>query len=138
MKKLINYLAGFVLTVALSVLAYVGYLHFYPVKVFDINSIYMITPKVKAGNDAIYYVDYCRYFSGNIHVFKTIDGPSLIYVPDAVNANPAGCRTAEVSLNIPTYAVPGTYRIKIVSEAQVNLIKKVTVRFQTDTFEVIK
>lgn len=132
----LQFLAWATIGITLLAILYVAYLAFYPVKVFEINSITMTTPKVKAGSDASYHVDYCRYFEGSIHVFKSIDGPSLIYVPEAVNNNPSGCRTAEVSLNIPTYTVPGIYVIKIVAETQVNPVRKAVIRYQTDTFEV--
>lgn len=114
-----------------------AYRLYWPVKVFEINSIKMITHQVKPGENAIYHVSYCRYFSGEIHVYKTIDGPSLIYVPETVNSNAPGCREADVNVPIPAAILPGTYRIKIVSEAQINSNRKVTVRFQTDTFEVV-
>lgn len=111
---------------------------YWPVKVFEIKSIQMVTPQVKPGEDAVYHVNYCRYFEGDIHVFKSIDGPSLIYIPMSVNSNPPGCREADVHVSIPASTIPGTYTIKIVAEAQVNPNKKATVRFQTDAFEVIK
>lgn len=114
-----------------------AYRLYWPTKVFEIKSIQMTTPKVKPGEDAIYHVSYCRYFDGPIHVFKTLDGPSLIYIPETVNNNAPGCRTADVHLPIPDSILPGTYKIKIVSEAQINPNRKITVRFETDTFEVV-
>lgn len=116
---------------------YIGYLILVPVKVFTINSIHMTTPKVKAGSDAIYHVNYCRYFAGDIHVFKSLDGPSLVYIPETVNRNPAGCREADVIFPVPVHVLPGKYYIKVTAEAQVNQLNKVSVHYQTDAFEVI-
>lgn len=137
MRQSLQIAAWVILTTMFLTIVYVAYLAFAPVKVFTINSIHMITPQVHAGDDAIYHVDYCRYFSGNIHVFKSIDGPSLIYIPESVNSNPSGCRTADVHVNIPTSALSGKYVIKITAEAEVNQIKKVSIKYQTDSFEVI-
>lgn len=122
----------------LLVVGFNTYQLYWPVKVFEIKSINMVTPQVKAGEDAIYHVSYCRYFSGEIHVFKTIDGPSLIYLDTAINSNDPGCRETDVHVNIPDDALLGTYIIKIVAEAQVSQSRRITIRYQTDSFEVVK
>lgn len=134
---LLNTFVFITISLAFTMLGLFAYWFYAPVKVFEIKEIYMLTPVVRAGSDAIYFVDYCRYFSGNIHVFKSLDGASLIYSPEVVNSNPPGCRTAEVVFNVPSYALPGTYRIKVVSEAQVNPIRTATVRFETNDFKVL-
>lgn len=122
--------------VMFAVVSYNTYQLHWPIKVFENKSLKILTPQVKAGEDVIYHVSYCRYFAGPIHVFKSIEGPSLIYIPETVNSNAPGCREANVHVPTPTTIMPGTYVIKVTAEAQVNQSRKITVRFQTDSFEV--
>src|SRR5436305_8179156 len=93
---------------------------YWPVKLLDIKTpLPVLTPRVKAGEDLIYHADYCRYFKGNVKVFRSFIGPSVINLPSIDSITDPGCRVVDIHLTIPIYAVSGQYKMKAIAEFQV-------------------
>ena len=136
--KLINVFSYSLLAVAFVIVFYIGYLAFYPFKTLVVKQpITILTPTVKAGDDMVYQISYCRYFKGSAQLSRTLVGPDNFPAPFVSSITKPGCGIAHVHLNVPASATPGAYHMEAIAEFQVNPFQLRRVNFQSGEFQVI-
>ena len=131
---------------AFSIVFYVGYLVFIPVKYFEVNGDFKIMNKdkvVKIGGDLVYLVDYCKYKNYiPIKVVRSlVDGYVYDLPIQTASTFPFGCRKIEVSVPM---IVPSTmptnhkYHMQIAIDYQINPFKTENRIFSTEEFTLIQ
>lgn len=119
---------------------YIAYLAFYPFKTvsFKTQPFPVLNQQpIKPSSVLEYEVDYCRYTQAPSKLTRTLTGPSLItLVADTATGEP-GCRKTKVNnVIIPTYALHGTYYLKINVCYQVNPLRNICKQVRTQDFKV--
>jgi len=107
---------------------------------FDIASIRIITPQVKAGDELIYTVRLVKYAISPAIVSRTLmkcDGTKAYSMPHEVGALPVGKYELSVDVPIPKRVDPGMYRMVAIFDYAVNPLQNVIKTYQTPSFEVI-
>ena len=140
--KILNKLAYLVLIGVFFLLAYIGYYFFYPFKVIDIkNSPYpVITKQVKAGEDLIFHVEFCKYMSvPSKTTLQLVDGVIISLESMSAGSSPEGCYDVNVSQTIPALIKPGFYKLRITADHEIHpVLRTVRVQAETQVFEVVE
>ena len=138
MKKL-NILAITIVAIGQIFLIQYLILSFYPFKTLTVESpLKVLTPKVKAGDDMIYQVKYCRYTKVSAKVTRTLIGSDTIPTIPLNSISKPGCGTAVVHMNTPSSANPGIYHMEASADFQVNPYQIRTTNYESDNFEITK
>ena len=115
---------------------------FYPYKTFEANTqpFPIVSHEVRAGDAVVFYSDTCRYVTGNVDVHIALVDGVLISFPDRTFYQEIiECKAYNnASIVIPTTVPVGTYHLEITSTMQVNPIRKISTKFITEKFNVIK
>jgi hypothetical protein len=111
---------------------------FWPVNALTLSSITF--PKtVIAGKSTIYEASYCRHTDLPATVDRTFVGVSvhsIVPLPEVVTGGPVRCDTTKVPVLVPASVIPGTYRFTVFVSFQLNAFRNVTVRAQSNVFQV--
>ena len=141
MRERLFILAWVCITIVAAGMGLLFYWSFYPYKIMTIkNQMSLpIDKKVyQAGDRIIYTLDYCKTMDITGKLFRAIsDGITVNY--ETIESNiPVGCHIINRGdLVIPEFLPSGEYFIRSTSEWQVNPIRRVTMNFKTEPFEVI-
>ena len=142
MPKIIVFFGTLSLILLYILLAYAGYLVFWPTKSLTVANpiLHVETPVVKQGGELIYDLSYCRYDIFGATIYRTVYGNNgIIYPLAAVNSvTYPGCRTAKIYLMIPTSIPPGAYHVNMLVNVQVNLLKVNSIQTNTEDFQIVK
>lgn len=141
MNKSGYYFLLFVGLLMAIMMGYNAYQAFYPFKTVNIENpshLTVLTPRVKVGEDLVYVIKYCRYFSGVAKVYRNLIGPDRIPTAITESATQPGCRQANSHINVPLSTTPGTYQMQARAEFQINPQRVISVNYQTENFEVYK
>ena len=95
--------------------------------------------KVKAGENLVYFLPYCKYMNINPTISKFfVDG--LIYTaPPSLGLNhPTGCGNDRIEMEVAKGLPAGTIKVKIVFRYQVNPIRSIDVTADTEQFTIVK
>jgi hypothetical protein len=144
-KNIIISMGWFILICIWTVLAYGGYLLWFPitgleVKTFAIDSL----PKVQAGQLTTYTISYCVDGQLPVTIVANREIVSLSpqvhapIVPPISFSIQERCSTRRMFLTIPDQLPPGLYRLIWLTEVEVNPLRTVTQKFESKPFEVIK
>lgn len=147
MKIRILTIATYILfAAAFGIVFYFAFLMFYPVKYFESVTPYEVMNKnktVRIGEDLIYRVKYCKYRDYiPARVVRTlVDGYVYDLPVNTATTFPKGCHTIDVSIPIVVpYSLPidHKYRMEIVVDYKINLLRSETRVFRTEEFTIIK
>lgn len=125
--------------VALALL-YTG-LNLWPYKVAEVTHTEVLTPYVKAGEEIIYQVSFCKYLDtqGKIErILRRKDGAIAITLQPLSAVTPGCYENFKVKVPVPENSLPGIYTIQTTTVYKVNLIKEITVQFETPAFEIVE
>ena len=114
-----------------------------PVNIIDFSPqpFSVLTKEVKAGSDVIYRYHYCKYANYQLNsVTKYLLDGQVITLTSIEERTPLklGCGDIMKSTHIPITVLSDTYRLKIVSEFQVNPVRTVTITTYTEPFKIIE
>ena len=120
------------------------YMKFYPYHAIEIKDTKILSTKVRAGDNLIYQVSYCKFDDLPAKVARTLISASLskngtenfIPLPLVQTITHQGCATATIQVEVPQGAEPDTYYMKANIEFNPNPMRKINVSFTTGTFEI--
>lgn len=139
MQKLFNFFGWLVIGAMFFFYGYYFYNNLRPVKTATVESpMKVLTPIVKAGDDVVYHVKYCRYSQAPAKTYKSLVGASIVNLPVTESAAPTGCRENDVHLNVPAYVEPGQYYVKSVAEFQINANRVERIEYESELFLITK
>jgi len=129
-------ISSVILFIMLISLMAVSYFILVPYKIFEVSGIEILTPEVRAGEQLIYKVSYCKYSNLQGTISKTLVNSIIIpFTPYVINA-PVGCGIRTVYQEIPLFAPSGTYHLGIISTYRPNPIRVVNIEYKTGDFTV--
>ena len=125
---------------AIILIIYIGYLMYYPFKVlknnYEINPV--ITKQVKAGDKVKFLVDVEHYTDGvKVEVVSQLENGFVYNFPTREYVTVKGKSQFVREIVIPKETHSGKYRIVNHSIFQINPLRKISTRAQTEYFEVI-
>lgn len=140
-EKVYFYSGVVVLLGAFSVLLYISYILFFPVKTLDVYNDPFPVEKaiVKRGDTQSYSVDFCRHTDAIATITRVIEGEAYASLGQIKSRFPAVCekgRQVEPFL-IPDFLPEGIYHIFITVEYDLNPLRKITKEYKTQEFKVI-
>lgn len=138
--KLFLILSCIVVVLGLSLILFVSYLLWYPVKTLVVKNAPMpiIGSRVLHNGDYIYYrYDYCKYYDYPLSIQRDfVDGIIFKTEPGLAQLEP-GCHIKDVKVIIPDTLPPGDYKIRNITQVVVNQLRTVTTVYETGEFTVI-
>ena len=140
MNRLLNKMINYFIVVLAIFMAYVGCLMFYPYETYTLHTSPMevLNPVVKAGDCITIKVDATRHTNKPADVTLQLVNDSVILLPTMRSAMPAGPQDLEWKLRIPKYADAGHYKLISTLTFQMNPLRTISNRFETEMFEVVK
>lgn len=137
-ERFLNTFSYISLLGSFAFLAVIGFWVLYPYKPLVINKepMEVLTPKVKAGDNLVYKVEYCKYMSLNTSISKSLVDGIIFQLGSTIGNMSIGCGTNTIYVNMPKELPVGEYKLKEIWEYQVNPLRKISVTAQTEKFEV--
>lgn len=142
MYEKLYYISLFSLTAILGTICVLAYWLFYPYHplTVNINPMPILNPdkSVRIGEPLLYYTDTCRNMTGTVRVSRTFVDGVLINLPEhTFFQETVECRSyTNSSVSIPKTLPPGEYKLVVTSYFQVNPIREVAVKLETEKFTV--
>lgn len=139
MKRILHTVSWIILVTLAGFMFYGYYQQFAPVKIIDIHSPLKVkTPIVKEGEILVYVGDYCQYKVYPATVSRTLIGSTVVPLPIVNTIAKRGCHVIDIQIPIPSGTIPGTYNIEGVARYQVNPNRFIDVKFNSESFNIIK
>ena len=138
MTRITNIVAYLTLLLAFILVLLGGFWLLYPYKplVFNTPKFIVVTKTVKQGGNLVYLSDYCKYLEQMPVVSRTFANDLLFATPLITTNRPLGCNKLQIVILVPRELPPGTYRLENTYTFQVNPIRKIVVRQNSDNFVV--
>lgn len=140
MHKLLHIYSWGTILVAFFVLGLLCYWMCFPTKVIDYtNNPFPVNEKeIKQGETVSYLVKYCKYADYVPITTRTfVDG--IVYVTPSFSGNwEMGCHERTVVVEVPKSLPEGTYKIEILHSFELNPIRTIEMKLETEKFNVIK
>lgn len=112
-------------------------LSLYPFKVVDVQSVEILTPVVKPGEQVRYRVTGCKYFAVAAEAQrKLVDHYEYFLSKETVNDLSTGCFTKEMSIPVPAWAENDTYKVHIDLTHTIFGFRKIDTHYETPEFIV--
>ena len=109
----------------------------FPVRTVKVNEpMRVITENVKAGDFALYEVDYCRYTDAASSVVTQLNGVTISRISEDAPILSKGCGKAIRQVKIPLETKPGEYVIEEHVRFFVNPFRVIDKVFRTEKFIV--
>lgn len=110
----------------------------YPYKTAEVTQpMHVMNKQIKAGNDVVYVIEYCKYTDAPASVARYIDGNVRYYLNEMQAHVAKGCGKSTATVKIPSEVEPGTYRLLVRNIYHVNPIRDISKDFISETFTVI-
>ena len=93
---------------------------------------------VHQGGHVVYDIPFCKYADKPSHVQRYLSNGLDVQLSSIVVNNPVGCETVTLHIDIPECTPPGEYTIRHVATYDYPFGRDVTVRYETEPFQVIK
>jgi hypothetical protein len=137
---LLNIISYISISSAIILLLVIFYWYFYPYKpVIFQDKVFPIAVKtIKKGDLLFYTSNYCKYMELSAHVTRTFHNELLFVTPTTITNRPMGCNTINIGVLIPNELPAGEYKIENTYEFQVNPIRKVIIKEETEAFTVVE
>ena len=136
--RLKEYISLGSILIAWLILIHLVYLMIYPYEPLIINNVKIFKDHYRVGDSILYEVDYCKNIDGGAMVTKNFED-GIIFMTKSYYTNiDVGCNTKNISVLIPNTLPEGNYKLSISAEYNVNLLRDVTIRYDTPNFEVIE
>lgn len=98
--------------------------------------LHVTTPVVAPGDDLVYTMQVCKRIPlGSVWSRQIVDTVEWA-LPDERTSLPIGCGTYTLFQTVPQVLVDGRYRLVIMVTYDVNPLRTVVYRFESDAFEV--
>ena len=97
----------------------------------------VLTPKVKQGGKLVYQSKYCKYINLTATVSRSFINGVIFNTPSMITDRTVGCHTVTPLMNVPPELLPGKYRVQVIYIYEVNPIRTITIKHETEDFEVI-
>ena len=125
----------FMLGVALTFL-------FYPYRILEVsNEPYPVEhQQILVGEVQHYTIVFCKsgnYVAKQTRVLLQTQTNEYINLDTSVIYSEEGCRESKLSVKIPSYVEPGTYKIVAYIDYQPNFLRTVAYKFETQEFDII-
>jgi hypothetical protein len=138
--KLLVWTVWVTIILGISLIGYICYLLFAPVKTLVVKNSPMpiIGSKVlKNGEYVTYRYDYCKYYDHPLSIQRDfVDGIIFRTEPALAQLEP-GCHVRDVKVIIPETLPAGEYKIRNITQVVVNQLRTVTTTYETEEFTVI-
>lgn len=140
-NKIIYFVSAFTLLAAFALVGTVIYWNVYPYKAFSVteNPVPVVPPIVHAGEYVVMQFNYCR-IPGTYHIKRLLVSEKIsIDLPafDRVITT-KGCGYAEIPNLIPKVSNPGIYHLEYETTVQVNPLRVLTGKFQSQDFTLVQ
>jgi hypothetical protein len=127
---------------ALILVLYGGYLLFWPFEplVPQVQPYEVISKEIAPGEPILYRVDVCKNTDATALVARQLVGDNgrFISLGSSVTSVPSGCsKTISATTILPQGVPPGQYHLELSITYQINALRTIVVRVQTDTFTVV-
>ena len=111
----------------------------YPFKPLEVEEpILLRNNTIEQGGHVVYDIHFCKYTDKPATVQRYLADGLDTHISSLIINNPVGCKTATLHLDIPECTPPGMYRILHVATYDYPLGRKVTIRYETEEFEVVE
>jgi hypothetical protein len=130
---------GVLVALFVGVLLYVGFLKFWPNTPLVFKSV-TVQQVVKPGELILYHAKYCRYSDAPATVARNVIGTGATAFtspyPAISSVSKTGCGSVAVPLQLPSAMPKGSYELEVVATFQVNGLRSITVRAESNAFTV--
>lgn len=131
------YISLIIILLASALILLVSFWLFWPYKVAEVETpLKVMNSPVEKGQHIIAEIHFCKY-KDVVGVANTELINTLIYhLPTSTGKAPVGCYEKKISWQIPQALPSGNYFLRESVVYQVNPLKKITISFETEKFEV--
>lgn len=138
MKKLINYFVWATIAVALGLAILMLFWLNYPYRIIEFDSDKFSVDRyyVRQGQVIVFDSNYCKYTDLSAGVYRIFKNDIIFHTPKMIGNIKKGCSSVSVAVPIPKELPPGEYVIENVYEYQVNPIRSIVIRHDTEPFYV--
>jgi len=138
MQRRLYWISSVLLAISLIALGVVTFWLVYPYKVIEIKgSEFKVENKVVRRGDVIRFTsDYCKYMDIASTITRIFSNGVLFYTNPITSGAKKGCGTATISVKIQDELSPGEYEIQNIYQYKVNPIRVITIRHNTEKFEI--
>lgn len=140
MNKILYRLAWLTILSAIYIVSLVSCWLLFPYKTTEFKNlpIKVENKTLAAGEDLVYYVEYCKYTDVFPEISKKfVDG--IIYtVPSAVSSTKKGCGTNKIQIEVPKNLPAGVYHLNLNYRYKVNPLRTIDIIVVTEDFTVTK
>jgi hypothetical protein len=141
-QRIFYYTSIAIITLGVLLTIFVTGLLTFPYKVVDIKTPIPVLNKnkeVRIGEPVELEYDFCRHTDKTFTVTPVLQGPIQVSYPSFEAQGDTGCRVViSNTTKIQPYTPPGIYKLKIVSQAQMNPLRSITVTSFSEEFNVIE
>lgn len=135
----LNLFALITFTAGLIIIIYSAYLFFWPQHPLVVKSVAVITPVVKSPGSLTYRINVCKNTSLTPIVYRKIVQDNVgAVVPPSQGVATRGCRTTDVSIQVPAGIKPGDHYV-LYSDItyHINALRDVHVFWHSQKFTII-
>jgi hypothetical protein len=138
--KLLNFLSLFIVIIACFIVGVIIYWVTYPYKplVFNEPEFPVLTKTVKQGGILKYTSNYCKYNEVAPLVYRTFANDLVFSTPPQTTNRPMGCHVVTIAVLVPHELPPGVYHIENTFSFQMNPLRVITIKENSETFTVVE
>ena len=136
MKHLFN---KYILLIVAILIAAIAMASVWPYNVATVRNIAINTKVVKIGDSVSYSVKSCKFLdiTPDVDRYFISEHVKLRVITPIQRINPVGCRTLETLVEVPKDIPTGIYHIHVVARFKVNIVRAITIEYDTPKFEII-
>ena len=140
MKKFFYTIAWFGILSSFYFLLLITYWNFYPYKTLEFKGdrFKLLHKQVYQGDVVEYYSDYCKYIDESAIVSRSFVNAIIYSTPSSLTGRMTGCHKIIVQVRVPLELPIGTYHLENRYKYQVNPIRTIIVKQETEEFEVLE
>ena len=142
LKRMLNTISFISVVSAILLILLVIYWLIYPYKTVKFSypkfPVLNKNRTIKRGDNLFYQVDYCKYVDLPSLVTKAFSNDIVFFVPETTGNSPTGCHSVNIQMQVPADLPMGDFHVMLTYTYQVNPIRSVTVRQETEEFKVVE
>ena len=140
MNKLFICLSWLTIFSAIIGIAVVTYWLIYPYQLLTFNdAVFPVVNKtVKSGGTLRYVSDYCKYTDASATVTRSFVNEIIFVTPTTITNRPTGCAVITVEIALPKELPIGTYHLSNTYTYEINPLRTVVIKEDTEEFKVVE
>ncbi len=137
-ERITIYAAWVTIISAICLIIYFFFLMYWPAKIVDIHSpSHVTTPVIERGGLLEYDVEVCNYVDARVTISRRLSNEIVYSLPSITDYVEKGCKVTHRALTIPAEIPAGKYKLTVCADYEINRIRKVSVTWETEEFEIV-